>query len=110
MPFPEPLRPLVAQTDRPVGPEVTRDLETVESTASAGRSLCNQQLSYKLLITMGTDVYVKVFEQEEYALLRYRAAAIRRNNVRQQKIRDTLVGVDLIFHPREAVAFVFVDL
>src|ERR1700704_1918098 len=39
-----------------------------------------------------------------------RAAAISRRHVCFQKIGDTLVGVDLIFHSRKAVAFVFVDL
>lgn len=55
--FPEPLRPLAATTDRPVGPEATRDLPIVESTANAGRFHCNQQLSSKLLITITANVH-----------------------------------------------------
>src|SRR5258706_16373120 len=43
-----------------------------------------------------------------YSLIQ-RAAAIRGRHVRFKKVRDPLVSVDLIFHSREAVAFVFVD-
>ena len=39
-----------------------------------------------------------------------RATAIRRYNMRQQKIRHALVSINLIFNSREAVAFVLVDL
>jgi hypothetical protein len=60
MPFPEPLRPLAATTDRPVGPEVIRDLLTLESSASAGGFYCNQQLSYRLLITIATHPHAGV--------------------------------------------------
>ncbi len=38
-----------------------------------------------------------------------RAAAIRRRNVRLQKISHALVGIDLIFDSSEAVAFVLID-
>ena len=44
------------------------------------------------------------------SLFRQRATAIGRWYVRLQKIRHTLVSVNLILHTREAVAFVFVDL
>src|ERR1035437_1229663 len=43
-------------------------------------------------------------------LFRQLAAAIRRRHLRLQKIRYPLVGVNLVLHLGEAVAFVFVNL
>ena len=43
------------------------------------------------------------------ALLVQRAAAIRRRNMRFQKVGHALVSVDLIFDPSEAVAFILID-
>jgi len=44
------------------------------------------------------------------ALFVQRAAAICRRNMRQEKVRDALVGVDLVFDPGEAVTFILVNL
>lgn len=43
-------------------------------------------------------------------LFRQRTTAIRGDDVGQEEVGDSLVGIDLIFHAGEAVAFVFVDL
>ena len=43
-------------------------------------------------------------------LLRHRTTAVGRDDMRQQEIGNALVGVDLIFHAREPVAFIFVNL
>ena len=42
-------------------------------------------------------------------LFRKGATAIGWHDVGKEEIRNSLVGVNLVFHPREAVTFVFVD-
>jgi len=49
-------------------------------------------------------------EPELVSLFAKRTTAIGRWNVRQKEVRHPLVGVDLILHARESVAFVLINL
>ena len=51
----------------------------------------------------------RITVSQKLYLFRQHAAAIGWRNVRIQEVGDTFVGINLIFHPRKSMAFVFVD-